>query len=365
MGQTLDKCAHSHDEVNKHLERLQRRSVSDLNGRDSASMRESVGAGGNQDTTTTTTNTNTGSSSFLPLHRRGASAERTDVAGAGALDTSRPQNSRRVTESPQGGASAAHQKGERLSKTARTVGFAAGSPEPPPPPPLVPRPGVNVYNLIDDDDLDNTCPTCLESYTFDNPRIEAFCGHAFHLSCIYDWMERSPYCAVCARPMRFCEKGTPDPENTDRCGRASSDSSWWTRDASESTPSSESGSVSEGLDMEPENRLERAPVPRASLSKSLSERMRGLTTGNWQHGDAQLVPSGAESSRATTNQLPESAESEHVQTIEMKDLIQWDEQVTLVAAEPTLNESPTIAGQGPSSTSLHPASERPIETEAL
>ncbi|KAK1868024.1 hypothetical protein I4F81_010521 [Pyropia yezoensis] len=31
------------------------------------------------------------------------------------------------------------------------------------------------------------------------------CGHEFHLACIYEWLERSPYCPVCARRMVFEE----------------------------------------------------------------------------------------------------------------------------------------------------------------
>lgn len=38
----------------------------------------------------------------------------------------------------------------------------------------------SVYNLMDED-AEETCPTCLEPYTEDNPKITAECGHAFHL----------------------------------------------------------------------------------------------------------------------------------------------------------------------------------------
>lgn len=34
-------------------------------------------------------------------------------------------------------------------------------------------------------------------YTEENPRITTACGHNYHLSCIYEWMERSNRCPVC------------------------------------------------------------------------------------------------------------------------------------------------------------------------
>jgi RING-H2 zinc finger domain len=36
-------------------------------------------------------------------------------------------------------------------------------------------------------------------YTEENPKIVAKCSHHFHLSCIYEWMERSDYCPVCGK----------------------------------------------------------------------------------------------------------------------------------------------------------------------
>ncbi|KAK3284844.1 hypothetical protein CYMTET_7527 [Cymbomonas tetramitiformis] len=49
------------------------------------------------------------------------------------------------------------------------------------------------------------CPTCLEEYTDDNPRIITKCSHHFHLGCIYEWMERSTRCPVCDKEMVFDE----------------------------------------------------------------------------------------------------------------------------------------------------------------
>ncbi|XP_074581420.1 E3 ubiquitin-protein ligase At3g02290-like isoform X1 [Curcuma longa] len=58
--------------------------------------------------------------------------------------------------------------------------------------------------VISSEDED-VCPTCLEEYTPENPKIVANCSHHFHLSCIYEWMERSDTCPVCGKEMQFCE----------------------------------------------------------------------------------------------------------------------------------------------------------------
>lgn len=63
-----------------------------------------------------------------------------------------------------------------------------------------------VYKLTDDGEgEEDVCPTCLEGYSASNPRMQPRCGHEFHLACIYEWLERSPYCPVCARRMVFEE----------------------------------------------------------------------------------------------------------------------------------------------------------------
>ncbi|CAH8271215.1 unnamed protein product [Arabidopsis lyrata] len=59
-----------------------------------------------------------------------------------------------------------------------------------------------VYITSDDEDV---CPTCLEEYTSENPKIVTNCSHHFHLSCIYEWMERSENCPVCGKVMEFNE----------------------------------------------------------------------------------------------------------------------------------------------------------------
>lgn len=58
------------------------------------------------------------------------------------------------------------------------------------------------YSSSEDEDV---CPTCLEEYTEENPKIVTKCSHHFHLGCIYEWMERSENCPVCGKLMAFDE----------------------------------------------------------------------------------------------------------------------------------------------------------------
>ncbi|CAL0314706.1 unnamed protein product [Lupinus luteus] len=59
-----------------------------------------------------------------------------------------------------------------------------------------------VYSSSEEEDV---CPTCLEEYTEENPKIVTKCSHHFHLGCIYEWMERSDTCPVCGKEMVFDE----------------------------------------------------------------------------------------------------------------------------------------------------------------
>lgn len=61
---------------------------------------------------------------------------------------------------------------------------------------------ANAYSSSEDEDV---CPTCLEEYTSENPKIMTKCSHHFHLGCIYEWMERSEKCPVCGKVMDFNE----------------------------------------------------------------------------------------------------------------------------------------------------------------
>ncbi|KAG0461886.1 hypothetical protein HPP92_020362 [Vanilla planifolia] len=56
-------------------------------------------------------------------------------------------------------------------------------------------------SIIPCSDEEDVCPTCLEEYDDENPRITAKCNHHFHLSCILEWLERSNTCAVCNKIM--------------------------------------------------------------------------------------------------------------------------------------------------------------------
>ncbi|KAK4417560.1 E3 ubiquitin-protein ligase [Sesamum alatum] len=72
----------------------------------------------------------------------------------------------------------------KLSTTKTSTGFA------------------HIYTSSEDEDV---CPTCLEEYTPENPKIITKCSHHFHLGCIYEWMERSDNCPVCGKVMAFDE----------------------------------------------------------------------------------------------------------------------------------------------------------------
>ncbi|XP_068646246.1 probable E3 ubiquitin-protein ligase RHB1A isoform X2 [Aristolochia californica] len=48
---------------------------------------------------------------------------------------------------------------------------------------------------------EDVCPTCLEDYDEENPRILTKCEHHFHLACILEWRERSDTCPICDREM--------------------------------------------------------------------------------------------------------------------------------------------------------------------
>ncbi|KAI5442704.1 E3 ubiquitin-protein ligase At3g02290 [Lathyrus oleraceus] len=65
-------------------------------------------------------------------------------------------------------------------------------------------PGVGLVYTSSSEEED-ICPTCLEEYTKENPKIMTKCAHHFHLGCIYEWMERSDNCPVCGKEMEFDE----------------------------------------------------------------------------------------------------------------------------------------------------------------
>ena len=49
------------------------------------------------------------------------------------------------------------------------------------------------------------CPICLEPFEPDSPAVFLNCGHAFHLHCVYEWLERSSTCAVCSQHVEAYE----------------------------------------------------------------------------------------------------------------------------------------------------------------
>ncbi|CAH9115000.1 unnamed protein product [Cuscuta europaea] len=63
------------------------------------------------------------------------------------------------------------------------------------------EPGYPIPSSEDED----VCPTCLEDYTIDNPKIITKCSHHYHLSCIFEWQERSETCPVCGVVLEFEE----------------------------------------------------------------------------------------------------------------------------------------------------------------
>ncbi|GFP84374.1 E3 ubiquitin-protein ligase at3g02290 [Phtheirospermum japonicum] len=47
---------------------------------------------------------------------------------------------------------------------------------------------AHIYTTSEDEDV---CPTCLEEYTIENPKIITKCSHHFHLGCIYEPIEET------------------------------------------------------------------------------------------------------------------------------------------------------------------------------
>ncbi|KAL8150419.1 hypothetical protein V2J09_020227 [Rumex salicifolius] len=47
------------------------------------------------------------------------------------------------------------------------------------------------------------CPTCLEEYSEENPKMTTKCEHNFHLACIFEWLERSDTCPICNKEMEI------------------------------------------------------------------------------------------------------------------------------------------------------------------
>ncbi|MCO5554538.1 hypothetical protein L7F22_008068 [Adiantum nelumboides] len=52
-------------------------------------------------------------------------------------------------------------------------------------------------------DEEDICPTCLDGFDPENPKINTDCGHHFHLACILEWAERQETCPMCDKKMVF------------------------------------------------------------------------------------------------------------------------------------------------------------------
>lgn len=59
------------------------------------------------------------------------------------------------------------------------------------------------FDSFEDEDV---CPTCLDEYSSEDPKIILLCCHHFHLGCIYEWKERSDACPICGKMMVFDER---------------------------------------------------------------------------------------------------------------------------------------------------------------
>ncbi|CAN0929419.1 E3 ubiquitin-protein ligase At3g02290 [Linum grandiflorum] len=53
--------------------------------------------------------------------------------------------------------------------------------------------------------VEEECAICLEVYDYENPKIYMQCMHYYHLSCAYEWMQRSATCPVCSKELLFQE----------------------------------------------------------------------------------------------------------------------------------------------------------------
>ncbi|GMH09385.1 hypothetical protein Nepgr_011226 [Nepenthes gracilis] len=56
-------------------------------------------------------------------------------------------------------------------------------------------------SILSAEEEEEVCPTCLEGYDKENPKILTKCEHHFHLSCILEWEERSDLCPMCDQVM--------------------------------------------------------------------------------------------------------------------------------------------------------------------
>jgi hypothetical protein len=70
-----------------------------------------------------------------------------------------------------------------------------------------------------------TCPICLDEFTFDEILNELPCGHFYHMSCIRPWLQnRSPECPMCKEDVRDAFVIPPEPVDSQVASRT-----FWSR----------------------------------------------------------------------------------------------------------------------------------------
>ncbi|KAG2484709.1 hypothetical protein HYH03_016537 [Edaphochlamys debaryana] len=125
-------------------------------------------------------------------------ATRAAVAGASAgtgLESGRGSHRRTAS---QGDAKQRHQRKASADAAAASAAAAAAH-SAQLPSTAAGRPGTVCGPMQDEED--DFCPTCLDPYSAENPKIFTECGHHFHMPCIYAWLERKTTCPMCESPM--------------------------------------------------------------------------------------------------------------------------------------------------------------------
>ncbi|KAF3547303.1 hypothetical protein DY000_02009045 [Brassica cretica] len=64
-------------------------------------------------------------------------------------------------------------------------------------PPFSPAIASSSSSSAFDDDTDDACSICLESFTLQDPATVTSCKHEYHLQCIIEWSQRSKECPIC------------------------------------------------------------------------------------------------------------------------------------------------------------------------
>ncbi|URD94185.1 E3 ubiquitin-protein ligase [Musa troglodytarum] len=94
---------------------------------------------------------------------------------------------------------------ENLNESKHEGGSMMSSPESSSKQPLSEMTTGTTYLHSESEDED-VCPICLDEFTYENPRIILKCTHIYHLSCIFEWLERSESCPICSKMVQFEEE---------------------------------------------------------------------------------------------------------------------------------------------------------------